>query len=91
MNNQSSLSPLNDSSDKKKGETNLKYNQKWLWLGVVIALVSPISGLILGIAFWTESKLKKEAKIILAIAIVWGIVAIYLSQWLTEQGYLPAY
>jgi len=39
----------------------------------------------------TEPEMKKEAKIILAVAIIWGAIYSYLVSWLTSQGYLPAY
>jgi len=85
MDNNSSLS--SDSQDKTKGI--FSFDRKWLLVGVVIALVSPVSGLILGITFWTESKLKKEAKVVIALSVIWGLIFIYLSNWLVGQGYLP--
>ena len=76
----------------KKEELTLSSRKKWLWLGIVIALINPIfSGLIVGLVFWTEPGLKKEAKTVLAIAVVWGLVTIYLSRWLIQQGFLPIY
>ncbi|MAF20622.1 MAG: hypothetical protein CMI55_02990 [Parcubacteria group bacterium] len=79
---------MDDSSKQEK--LSLKSRKKWLWIGIVIALLNPVfSGLVIGIAFWTEPELKKEAKIILAIAVVWGIIFYYLSSWLVGQGYLP--
>jgi len=65
------------------------FDRKWLLIGIVITLVSPISGLILGITFWTEPKLKKEAKVVIVLSVIWGLIFIYLSNWLVEQGYLP--
>ena len=89
MNEQAPLSPLADSPEKK--EVKLVSRKKWLWMGIIIALLNPIfSGLIIGLAFWTEPELKKEAKIILAIAVIWGIIALYLTRWLVAQGYLPS-
>ncbi len=91
MTNNNPSSPLSDSLNKEKEKISLTSRKKWFWLGVAVALVSPVAGIILAVAFWGESDLKKEAKIILIVSIVWGIVFIYLSQWLTEQGYLPSY
>ena len=89
MNEPTHLSPLTDSLEKK--EIKLTSRKKWFWLGVVIAILNPIfSGLLLGIAFWTEPDLKKEAKIILAISVIWGLTALYLTRWLVAQGYLPS-
>lgn len=71
---------------------SLTSRKKWFWLGITIALLNPVfSGIILGIAFWTEPDLKKESRIILGISIVWGIIFVYLSRWLISQGYLPSY
>ena len=90
MNEQVPLSPLTDSSEKNEKIT-LSSRKKWLWLGIIIALLNPIfSGLLIGLAFWTEPELKKESKIVLAIAIIWGLAALYLTRWLVEQGYLPS-
>lgn len=84
------ISSFNQSS-KDKQKINLSSRKKWFWLGVVIALINPIfSGLILGIAFLTEPEMKKEGKIILILAILWGLVSLYLSGWLAQQGYLPS-
>jgi len=89
MNEQNSLSPLADTSKK---EIKLTSRKKWLWLGIVVAIINPVfAGLILGLAFLTEPEMKKEAKIILAVAIIWGAIYSYLVRWLTSQGYLPAY
>jgi membrane-associated HD superfamily phosphohydrolase len=77
-------------SDSLKDEKiSLSSRKKWFWLGVVVALISPISGVILSIAFWTEPDLKKEGRIIFILSLVWGIVFLYLSNWLVRQGYLP--
>ena|GEM_PF-1198114 len=85
-------SPLGNSLTAEKEKISLSSRKKWFWLGIVIALINPIfSGLIIGLAFWTEAEFKKEAKIILAIAIIWGLITIYLSRWLAQQGYLPVY
>jgi formate/nitrite transporter FocA (FNT family) len=81
-----------DSSGQEKEKISLSSRKKWLWVGIIIAFLNPIfSGLILGIAFWTEPGLKKEGKIVLAVSVIWGLMAIYLSRWLVRQGYLPSY
>jgi hypothetical protein len=77
------------SSVTPEEKITLSSKKKWLWIGIVIAILNPIfSGLVLGIAFLTENQLKKEGKIVLAVAIIWGLVAMYLSRWLTQQGFL---
>lgn len=81
-----------DIVSKTAEEISLSSRKKWLWIGIVIALLNPVfSGLIFGLAFLTEPRFKKEGKIILSVAIVWGIISLYLLRWLTEQGYLPVY
>ena len=63
--------------DAKPAEN--KKPKKWLWAGIVIALLNPIfSGLILGSLYLTEPDLKKYGKIILALAVVWGAI-VFLS------------
>jgi hypothetical protein len=77
---------------EKEEKISLTSRKKWLWLGVAIAILNPVfSGLIIGLAFWTEPKLKKEGKVILAVAIIWGIIFSYLLRWLISHGYLPTY
>jgi len=75
---------------EKEKKISLTSRRKWLWLGIAIAILNPVfSGLIIGLAFWTEPELKKEGKIVLAVAIIWGIIFSYLLRWLINQGYLP--
>lgn len=67
----------------------LSSKKKWFLIGLVVAILNPIfSGLVLGIGFWTEPRLKKEGKIITAVAVVWGLGAMFLSRWLAQQGLL---
>lgn len=85
-------SPLDNYVSKKEKDEKitLSSRKKLFWLGITIALLNPVfSGLILGFVFWTEPELKKEAKIILVLSLVWGIGLVYFSNWLIGQGYLP--
>jgi len=68
-------------------EQNLSNNEKliisskkkWVWLGVLVALINPIfSGLILGAVYLSEPELRSAGIIISAIAILWGAVLFYL-------------
>ncbi len=53
--------------------------KKWVWLGVLVALINPIfSGLILGAVYLSEPELRSAGIIISAIAILWGAVLFYL-------------
>lgn len=76
------------SLNKEKEKISISSRKKWFWLGIAISLISPISGFILAIAFWTEPDLKKAGRTILIFAIVWGVIFLYLTNWLVEQGYL---
>ena len=86
MDNQEKPS-FSDSSED--GKINLSSRKRWFWLGVGITLVSPITGVILSVAFWTEPDLKKEGKIIFILSLVWGVILLYLFNWAVRQGYLP--
>jgi len=53
--------------------------KKWLWLGILVALVNPIfAGLIMGAVYLSEPELRKEGRLIAAISILWGAVLFYL-------------
>ncbi len=53
--------------------------KKWLWLGIIIALVNPVfAGLIMGAVYLSEPELRQAGKIVAAIAILWGGVLFYL-------------
>ncbi|MBU1137282.1 hypothetical protein KKD72_02885 [Patescibacteria group bacterium] len=69
----------------------LSSKKKWFWLGIAVALLSPISGVILAVALLSESKMKKAGLIILVLSFIWGIISFYLNNWLVSSGYLPAF
>lgn len=57
--------------------------KKWLWLGIIVALINPIfAGLILGAVYLSEPKLRGAGKIVAGVAILWGAVLFY---WLREH------
>jgi hypothetical protein len=73
----------------KKNSTEISSKQKWLVIGIVIAILNPIfSGLVVAFGFITEPKLRKEGKIVLIVSFVWAIVLAYLMNWLQKGGYL---
>lgn len=50
-------------------------DKKWLLVGIVIALINPVfSGIVLGIAYLTDGKLKREGQIVLALSLIWAIL-----------------
>ena len=73
----------------KKNAIEISSKQKWLVIGIIIAILNPIfSGLVVSFGFLTEPKLRKEGKIILVISFVWAIVLAYIMDWLQKGGYL---
>ncbi len=53
--------------------------RKWLWLGIIVALVNPVfAGLIMGAVYLSEPELKSAGKIVAVIAILWGAILLYL-------------
>ena len=66
--------------------------KKWFWIGVVLAIINIIAGLVYGIALAIEKDKRKEGYIIIAVAIVWYIFAgFFLGPWLTNAGVIPHY
>ena len=52
------------------------FGKKWFWMGLAVAVLNPIfSGIILGSLYLTEPGLKKYGRVILPVAVVWGVVA----------------
>lgn len=77
--------------ETNKEKISLNSKKKWFWLGIAVTLISPIAGVVLAVAFWTEPDFKREGRIIFVFAIIWGIIFLYLSDWLASRGYLPSY
>jgi hypothetical protein len=67
-----------DDQDLTQEKLIISSKKKWVWLGVLIALVNPIfSGLIVGAVYLSEPELRGAGKIISAIAILWGAALFY--------------
>jgi len=65
--------------EKKEEIIFISSRKKWLWLGILIALLNPVfAGLILGAVYLSEPELKKEGWIVAAIAILWGAILFYI-------------
>jgi zinc transporter ZupT len=51
------------------------YDQKWLLVGLLIALLHPIfSGLIIGLAYYTDPRLRREGQLVLGFSVIWAII-----------------
>ncbi len=49
-------------------------------VALAVAIFNPIvSGVLIGIYFWREPEMKREGKIITAVALVWGVVVLVLA------------
>ena len=82
------ISPLNEPTEREK--VNLTSRRKWLWVAVIVTIISPLAGFVLAIAFWTEPALKKEGRFLILLAVSLGVATVFLSRWLTERGYFPS-
>lgn len=65
----------------------LSSKKKWFWIGIVIAIIGSISGLIFGIALYREKNYKKEGLKIITLSIVWLIILYSVSLWMRKNGY----
>ena len=73
-------------------QNNFKLWTKWFWVGVALAVINAIAGLVYGIALAIEKDKRKEGIIIIAVAIIWFIFAGYfLGPWLVKIGIIPHY
>ena len=69
-----------DKTEKPEAPVTLSSKKKWYWVSLVITIINPIlAGLVLGVFFMSEPEFKKEGRIILAIAIIWGLILGYLQ------------
>lgn len=65
--------------------------KKWFWIGVVIAFLNGVAGLVYGIALALEPEHRKEG----AMIITWSIIAFgltyLLAAWLQSKGIIPTF
>ncbi len=57
------------STNQAEVSDKFKLGKKWFWIGVVIAILHGLSGLIFGIALITEKKYRREGLVIIFIAV----------------------
>lgn len=67
-------------------EDKFKLGKKWFWIGVVSTIISPLVGLIYGIALLVEKKFK-EAVLIIVLAIVLGVIYVWVISFTASKDY----
>ncbi len=86
MNEQSSISSTSSEVDK------FKLGKKWFWIGMVVAFLNVVVGLIYGIALAIEKNHRKEGLIIISWSIVWALIGFFIiGPWLIESGIVPQF
>jgi len=78
-------------TNEEKKEIVLSSKKNWFWLAVAIALISPVSGVILAVALLAESGMRRTGLIIFILSFIWGVASLYLTSWLMNNGYLPVF
>lgn len=83
--------PASKKQPREDKEITLSSKKNWFYVGLIIAVLNPIfAGLIVGVFFLTEKDLKREGKIILLAAIIFGFIHTYAVQkilpYFIQQG-----
>ncbi|MBI5306728.1 hypothetical protein HZB04_04075 [Candidatus Wolfebacteria bacterium] len=55
-----------------------KLGKKWFWIGIVVATLNVVAGLVYGIAILTEKDRRNEGLIIIAWAIIWALIGFFI-------------
>ncbi|KKQ23190.1 hypothetical protein A2999_00405 [Candidatus Wolfebacteria bacterium RIFCSPLOWO2_01_FULL_38_11] len=72
--------------------SGLNLKDKWFWVGIVIAVLNILAGIIYGITMLTEKERRKEGIIIIVWAIIWSAIAYFLVvPWLVKAGIIPKF
>ncbi|MEK7160658.1 MAG: hypothetical protein AAB724_01375 [Patescibacteria group bacterium] len=80
------MDEANSMLPEDKDKLTISSRKKWLWLGILVALLNPIvAGLIMGAVYLSEPELHREGRLVAAIAIIWGAILLYL----VRQNFLP--
>ena len=64
----------------------LSSKKKWFWIGIIIATMNWVAGLVYGIALLREKDYKKEAWKIIFWSIVRAMIAYIIYIWLLKRG-----
>lgn len=69
-----------------------KLGRKWFWIGIVVATLNSVAGLIYGMVLLLEKNHRKEGVIIAVWAIIWALIGYFIiGPWLIKSGYLPKF
>ena len=60
----------------------------WFRIGIVISLISPIAGIVFGVAFWREMQDRKKSAILITISILLLISYSIIIKWLLVNRYI---
>mgnify|MGYP001558819160 CR=1 FL=1 len=70
----------------------LKSQRKWFWVALLLALFNPpLIGFIIALALWREGGHRREAMIIVTVAVLWAFTSYVAIRWFIAQGYLPRF
>jgi len=62
------------------------FSKKWFWIGIIIAFIHALAGLIYGIVLLFKKKYRKEGLIIIVFAVVWGsLIYFIIGPWLIDR------
>ena len=78
---------LKDPLEEKPPVQNLVLEnyRKWFWIGIVVALLGSLGGLIIGAGLLSEKELQKEGWIIVGLSILSSIITGFIA---SNLGYL---
>lgn len=69
-----------------------KLGKKWFWIGIIVATLNIIAGLVYGITLVIERDHRKEGLIIIVWAIIWALILFFvIGPYLVESGFLPKF
>ncbi|MEE8131596.1 MAG: hypothetical protein V3T98_00935 [Candidatus Paceibacterota bacterium] len=74
------------------GIDKFKLGKKWFWIGIVMAFLNVLGGLIYGVVLAIEKNHRKEGLIIITWAVVWALIGfLIIGPWLVKSGIVPQF
>lgn len=67
----------------------LSSKKKWFWIGIIIATMHWVAGLVYGIALLREKDYKTEAWKIIFWSVIRAMTAYIIYLWLLKKGFAP--